>query len=435
MAKSLTETAMAVINGQAINESNDAAPDRDAKKMTPNAATLKPGSKGAEGKFANPGSMAPDTSEMEDLGPALVSPTGQDGPSKASARMKKVAPRMADKAGKPEASAKAEMMEEDIELEEEDQIDEVKHSKKKMDDYNMENDEKMEMDEEFELDEELETFIDNLVAEGLSEDEIVTAIEENFEFINEEDDSDYQVDMSEHVNALLEGENLSEEFKAKATTIFESAVKLKVEEEIAAIEQAFAATLEEEVAKIQEQLANNVDDYLNYVVENWIAENDVAIEAGLRTELTEDFISGLRNLFAENYIDIPEDKINVIEELTKKVDELEVDLNEEIERNVTLNKMLSENKRVEILNSSIDGLTDTQAEKLKSLAEGIEYKDENLYADKIKTLRENYFPTSIKASELVDTEEKVADGRALIAEEIKGPMDHYVKVLGRKLPN
>ena len=251
-----------------------------------------------------------------------------------------------------------------------------------------------------------------------------------------EEEVQYEVDMSEHVEALLEGEELSEEFKQKALTIFEAAVKQKVEAEIALMEQAFAETLEEEVAAIQEELSSNVDDYLNYVTEQWINENEVAIEAGLRTELTEDFISGLKTLFAEHYIDIPEDKVSVIEELGAQVEELEAKLNEEIDRSVTLNKMLAESKKFEVISSAVDGLTDTQAEKLKSLAESVEFTSVDEFATKVTTIRENYFPTgSVKSDNVLDKAESSTDGKGMIAEELQGPMAAYVKTLGRKLPN
>jgi F0F1-type ATP synthase membrane subunit b/b' len=254
------------------------------------------------------------------------------------------------------------------------------------------------------------------------------------EEISEEEEASYEVDMSEHIDALLAGEDLSEDFRQKATTIFEAAVKQKLEEEVAILEKAFEQTLEEEVERIQEELSNNVDDYLNYVVEQWVTDNEVAIQESLRTELTEDFISGLRNLFAENYIDIPEDKVNVVEELAGKVDELEGKLNEEIERNVALNKVLSESMRVEVLNDSLDGLTDTQAEKLKALAEGIDYTDVDQYKNKVKTLRENYFPSSIaNPSEPLDQAVSASGGRSMISEET-GPMAKYVQVLGKTLP-
>jgi hypothetical protein len=298
------------------------------------------------------------------------------------------------------------------------------------------------LEEDIELSEELEAFIDQCLEEGLSEEEIAQAIDENFEILEEdveelEEDIDYEynVDMSEHVNALFEGEELSEDFKQKAIAIFEAAVTSTVKSEIATIEEAYAATLEEEVNTLKEEISTNVDDYLNYVVENWVSENEVAIEAGLRTELTEEFISGLRNLFAENYIDIPEDKISVVEELGNKVSELENKLNEEIERNVELSAILSESKKTEVMYSMTEGLTTTQAEKLKSLAENVDFTSENEYAHKINTLRESYFPSSITSNRALDNYETDNDGKAMITEGLEGPMAKYVQVLGKKLPN
>ena len=409
MAKSLTETAKAIL----MSESNDSAPDRDATASNPNMATLKPNSKSSD--------PDPKSNEAQDLGPALVKQGDVPPSAKAAASMGKAKARPADKVGGDMKPAKAEMMEEDLEVEEET------------------------LEEDFEISEELASFIDTLVAEGFSEDEIAEAIEENFEFGEDselmeeefaEEEVQYEVDMSEHVEALLEGEELSEEFKQKALTIFEAAVKQKVEAEIALMEQAFAETLEEEVAAIQEELSSNVDDYLNYVTEQWINENEVAIEAGLRTELTEDFISGLKTLFAEHYIDIPEDKVSVIEELGAQVEELEAKLNEEIDRSVTLNKMLAESKKFEVISSAVDGLTDTQAEKLKSLAESVEFTSVDEFATKVTTIRENYFPTgSVKSDNVLDKAESSTDGKGMIAEELQGPMAAYVKTLGRKLPN
>jgi AcrR family transcriptional regulator len=218
-------------------------------------------------------------------------------------------------------------------------------------------------------------------------------------------------------------------------TIFEAAVKQKVEEEIARLEEAYAETLEEQVTQIKEDLSSNVDDYLNYVVEQWVTENEVAIEAGLRTELTEEFITGLRQLFAEHYIDIPEDKVSVVEEMSTKVSELEEKLNEEIERNVVLNKMINESKQYEILVDACDGLTTTQAEKLKALSEGVEYTSPTEYSQKINILRESYFNSSFKSDNVLDNNEVENDGKGMISEELKGPMAAYVRTLGKKLPN
>ena len=293
-----------------------------------------------------------------------------------------------------------------------------------------------EMDEEIEISEELEAFIEEGIEAGLSEEEILAAIDENFEFVSEETEEpveSYQVDMSEHVNALLEGENLSEEFHAKATTIFEAAVKSKLEEEVALLEQAYAETLEERVEEIMEELASNVDDYLNYVVEQWIAENEVAVESALRSELTEDFISGLKSLFAEHYIDIPEEEVQVVEELSATVEELEDKLNEEIQRNVQLTSMLAESRKVELAATVCEGLTDTQTQKLLALVENVEYTDDASFVEKISTLRENYFPVAVKTDAVLDLNESV-DPQALSEANLEGPMARYVQALGKKLP-
>ncbi len=296
-------------------------------------------------------------------------------------------------------------------------------------------------DDEIEISEELESFIDALVAEGYDEDQIAEAIEENFELVSEEVEDEiseelegYEIDMQEAMDALFAGEELSEEFKQKAATIFEAAVKVKLAEELAVLEEAYAAALAEEVQSLEEGLTANVDDYLNYVVEQWTSDNEIAIEAGLRTELTEDFISGLRNLFTEHYIDIPEDKINVLEEMGNQVEELTDKLNEEIERNVALSKMLNESKTNEILVDVCEGLTVTQADKLKTLAEGIEYSSVNEYAQKLNILKENYFSSSVKSDRVLDSVESVSDGRNMINEELSGPMAKYVQTLGRTLP-
>ena len=296
-------------------------------------------------------------------------------------------------------------------------------------------------DEDLELSEELEDFINEGIEAGLSEEEILAAIDENFEFVSEETEEEtvaealetYEVDMAEHVNALLEGENLSEEFQAKATTIFEAAVKAKLEEEVALLEQAYAETLEERVEEIMEELASNVDDYLNYVVEQWIAENEVAVESALRSELTEDFISGLRSLFAEHYIDVPEEEVQVVEELSSTVEELEAKLNEEIQRNVELTSMLAESRKVELAAQVCEGLTDTQTQKLLALVENVEYTDDETFVNKISTLRENYFPVAVKADAVLDRVES-SDPQTITEENLQGPMAKYVKALGKSLP-
>jgi hypothetical protein len=431
MGKSLTEVAKAVL----MKESNDSAPDAGAKSMNPNMATLRPGS-----RLMEPNPM---NNTAQDLGPALVNNTDVPPSAKASGVSKKdtSASSQSRKGTMPaeKMMAEEEEMEEGVESMPSMPEDQPKKSHNAtIKNYNQDR----QMEEEIEISEELEAFIDQCLEEGMSEEEIAEAIDENFEILEEdveelEEDIDYEytVDMSEHVAALFEGEDLSEEFKQKAIAIFEAAVTSTVKSELAAIEEAYAATLEEEVDELKEELSSNVDDYLNYVVENWVSENEVAIEAGLRTELTEEFISGLRSLFAENYIDIPEDKISVVEELGDKVAELENKLNEEIERNVELNAILSESKKTEVMYAMTEGLTTTQAEKLKSLAENVEFKSEQEYAHKVATLRESYFPSSITSHSQLDYIEPGSDGRSMISESLEGPMARYVEVLGKKLPN
>lgn len=424
MAKSLTETAKSVLMKEDMIPSTSTYgagdPDRGAMQRTPNMATLRPGA--AEGRFATPGSTPPGgAEEAEDLGgqtPTSGMPSANFG-AVASGKVGKDTSRSGQSAvaaepyGSVKKSPTAEVMEED-----------------------------------FEISEELEAFVSELMEQGLSEEEIAEAIEENFELVSEEkeededeDDEDKKEDnkenrkkmMKEHVNALLAGENLSEDFRAKAETIFESAVATRVEEEVQTLEEAYAAALEEEVGKIHEQLTEKVDDYLNYVVEQWVAENEVAIETGLRTELTEEFISGLRTLFAEHYIDIPEEKVTVVESLGSKVEELELKLNEEIDRNVGLSKQLNESRKFEVLVDACEGLTHTQASKLNSLAENIEFTTADEYSRKVETLRESYFPSNVDSSKVLDLNQE-PDGKSFITETTQGPMSAYVKALGKSLP-
>jgi len=447
MAKSLTETAKAILMKEGAIPSvsmSDSNPDRDTKASNPNRATLRPGSKYAEMKpFSNPGAMAPSApdNQVQDLGPALVKQGDVPPSAKAAGGTAKDTSR-SSQAGSGHSDG------------EKFGVDSEKKQDRKSKEI---------MEEDFEISEELESFIKEMMEKGLSEEEIAQAIEENFELVeakheDKEDEKDEdekkedekaedkkdekksekedKMDMKEHIEALFQGEELSEEFKSKAETIFEAAVKQKVEQEVARIQEAYAETLDEQVQEITENLSSNVDDYLNYVVEQWVNENEVAIEAGLRTELTEDFITGLRQLFAENYIDIPEDKVSVVEELGTKVEELEKKLNEEIDRNVKLNKSLNESKRFEILVDACDGLTTTQTEKLKSLAEGVEFTTANEFTTKVKTLRENYFPATVNADKVLDkAEAEVAQSGKVLNEEISGPMAAYVRTLGKKLPN
>lgn len=205
--------------------------------------------------------------------------------------------------------------------------------------------------------------------------------------------------MKEDMNALLSGENLSEEFVQKATTIFEAAVIARAEEVIAEAEAELLEQFENAIEEVKEDLATKVDDYLNYVVEEWMKENEIAIEKGLRAEIVEDFIDGLRNLFVEHYIDIPQEKVDVVGELTTRVEELEASLNEQINKGIELKKELNEQKKIEAIYTACEGLTQTQVEKLKSLAEGVEFTTEEEFAGKLSTLKESYFKADVKVAD------------------------------------
>lgn len=219
-----------------------------------------------------------------------------------------------------------------------------------------------------------------------------------------------KIDVSADINALFADDaTISEDFKSKAATIFEARVTDRVKQIEEETEARYASMLEEAVDSIKAELTEKVDDYLSYVVEQWMEENTLAIESGLRAELAEDFISGLRNLFAEHYIDVPAEKVDLVEELAGKVEELESKLDEEIERGVGFAKALVESRKSEIAREVTEGLTVTQAEKIKSLAEGVEFSTEDEYKEKLETIRENYFPSGVKKASEAQLNEQVED--------------------------
>ena len=203
--------------------------------------------------------------------------------------------------------------------------------------------------------------------------------------------------MDQDVGALLSGEDLSEEFKTKATTIFESAVIARSQSIMEEVEEALYEEFEVAVESVKEDLAKKLDDYINYMAEEWFKENQLAIEKGLRSEIVEDFIRGLKGLFEEHYIDIPDEKVDVVEELTTKVEELETSVNEEISRNVEMKKQINEFKKTEAIHTVCEGLTQTQVEKLKSLAETVEFTTEEEFGRKLETLVDSYFQQTVKA--------------------------------------
>jgi hypothetical protein len=202
--------------------------------------------------------------------------------------------------------------------------------------------------------------------------------------------------MKEDIDAMLYGENLSEDFKVKATMIFEAAVEARVEEIAAELEERFTQEFEETLDVVKEDFAGKLDSYLDYVVENWMEENKLAIEKGLRTEIVEDFIGALRNVFVEHYIDIPEESVDVVEELVSKVEDLEEQVNQQILKNIDLKKSISEQKKLEAIHGICEGLTLSQAEKIKSIAKSVDFVSEEDFNEKLETIKESYFPNTVK---------------------------------------
>lgn len=199
------------------------------------------------------------------------------------------------------------------------------------------------------------------------------------------------VNVSEDVEALVKGENLSEEFKAKAATIFEAAVITRVKQEAAKLEEQFDARLAEQVEIVKEGLVEKVDGYLNYVVESWIEDNEIALESGIKTEIVENFIVGMKGLFEQHYIDVPEERYDVLGEMEQTIKSLEEKLSESMVRSVELRKEINEMKRTSIVNDFTTDMVDTEAEKFKALVEELSFEDSNTFSTKLKTIRENYF--------------------------------------------
>ena len=221
--------------------------------------------------------------------------------------------------------------------------------------------------------------------------------------------SENKIDVTDDIDALFADDaTISEEFKSKVSTIFEARVQDRISQIEEQTESRYATMLEEAVEAVKEDLTEKVNDYVAYVVEQWMADNEIAIEKGIRAELTEDFISGLRNLFAEHYIDVPAEKVDLVDEMATKIDELEDKLNEEVERSVQYRKELTEAHKVEVTREVCEGLTDTQVEKIKALAESVEFSTEEEYKQKLETIRENYFPSGVKKADEAQLHEHVS---------------------------
>jgi hypothetical protein len=245
----------------------------------------------------------------------------------------------------------------------------------------------------------------------------------------EETITETELDFTEDVDALVAGEDLSEEFRAKAATIFEAAVTSRVNKEVAALQEAFESTLTEEVEKIQTELAEKVDDYLTYAAENWMKENALQIEHGIKTEMAESFFNGLKGLFLEHNFSVPEEKFNLLYGIVEEIDDMEAKLNEQIDANVALNKRIGEFVKMEIVNECAVGLAETQKEKLASLAQGVEFETEEDFRNKVNTIKESYFTRKAETASAVEPTEEVSE--PLVEETTSGSMSKYVDAIAR----
>jgi hypothetical protein len=353
--------------------------------------------------------------EVQDLGPAVVKGDEKDsGPSKADDKMKKAA----------EPKAKATKME-DTESEDQDKIEEEKSD-----------DDEKEMSDG-EMIKAMTSMMKKMNGEQLA------AAYDKMEKMNGNDDEDDKeevdestiedrlasVDVSDDVNALTSNEELSEEFKNKAKTVFEAAIKSKLRSEIVRMEEEKSKSITEEVENVKVELTEKVDNYMNYVVEEWMKENEIALERGLKGEISEDFISGLKALFEEHYIDVPDEKYDILGQQAEKIDELEKKLNEQIEKNASMKSNNSKLVRESVFSQACSDLTDTEAEKFKGLVEDVEFADEDSFKEKLDTLKESYFPKAKTVAESVDSETNTGSESYET-----GAMAAYMDAISRNVP-
>ena len=263
------------------------------------------------------------------------------------------------------------------------------------------------------------------------EDSQEVVSEDQSEEATEEAIVDESINIEDDVNALLGGEELSEEFKERAKTIFEAALNSKIKEIQDTLEIQYEQKLNEEKEELKVSLQERVDSYLEYVAEEWMTENQLAIEHGLKTEMTESFLSGMKGLFEEHYVTIPEDKYDVLESMVEKLDDMETKLNEQIDKNIGLNKRLGESVATGILESVSDGLAATQKEKLASLAESVEFESEQKYREKLEVLKESYFArTTNESAKEISKAQTLSEGVDSTPAPVSSGMDAYLNALG-----
>ena len=358
--------------------------------------------------------------EVQDLGPAIVKGDEKDsGPSKADDKMKKAA----------EPKAKATKSEDTEAQEDQDKIEE----------------EKSDDDDEKEMSDKEMIKAMNGMMKKMNGEQLAAAYEkmDKMEMDMKKDDKDDKeevdestiedrlasVDVSDDVTALTSNEDLSEEFKNKAKTVFEAAIKSKLRSEIIRMEEEKSKSITEEVENVKVELTEKVDNYMNYVVEEWMKENEIALERGLKGEISEDFISGLKTLFEEHYIDVPDEKYDILGQQAEKIDELEKKLNEQIEKNASMKSDNSKLVRESVFSQACSDLTDTEAEKFKGLVEDVEFADEDSFKEKLDTLKESYFPKAKTVAESVDSETNTGSESYET-----GAMAAYMDAISRNVP-
>ena len=358
--------------------------------------------------------------EVQDLGPAIVKGDEKDsGPSKADDKMKKAA----------EPKAKATKSEDTEAQEDQDKIEE----------------EKSDDDDEKEMSDKEMIKAMNGMMKKMNGEQLAAAYEkmDKMEMDMKKDDKDDKeevdestiedrlasVDVSDDVTALTSNEDLSEEFKNKAKTVFEAAIKSKLRSEIIRMEEEKSKSITEEVENVKVELTEKVDNYMNYVVEEWMKENEIALERGLKGEISEDFISGLKTLFEEHYIDVPDEKYDILGQQAEKIDELEKKLNEQIEKNASMKSDNSKLVRESVFSQACSDLTDTEAEKFKGLVEDVEFTDEDSFKEKLDTLKESYFPKAKTVAESVDSETNTGSESYET-----GAMAAYMDAISRNVP-
>ena len=353
-------------------------------------------------------SMEKQEGDVEDLGKAVDDPESKDSAGKKAAAKVKKAAEPAVGATKEET----ELAEDDAEA-----LEEAKMTKKETLAAMYSEMEKMNAST-------LKASYDKMMAkeEEEKEEESVEVDESTLE------DRLASVDVSEDITALVNGEEISEEFKEKASTIFEAAVKSKLRSEVERIESAKVQEVAEETNRIHSELTEKVDAYMGYVVEEWMKENEIAIERGLKGEIAEDFISGLKSLFEEHYIDVPDEKYDILGSQAEKLDDLEAKLNEQIEKSAELKKANNQLVRESVFAEVASDLADTEAEKFKALAEDVDFTDEDTFRGKLDTLKESYFPKATTVAESVDSE---SDGSE--SYDTTGAMSAYMSAISRNV--